>query len=226
VKYSLKQVLPGIFLVKCRRQYDLAMLFLRCQEFYESPNPKFRGQAFELVDYMEWYSKQHGNGAFTYPKDWTGFNIPGEVIFQCHQSNIPDWNRYDDLIEDIWLECNELSKSKEMTVNGWKVPITDIPFYVIGVFEGGYAYDHEIAHGLYFTSPMYKAAAKRLIREMPSKVRIEMRTTLKNLGYGSNVLNDELQAYMATGLARGAMKKIVDIKPARKSFQVLFRNQL
>ena len=66
MKYTLKEIKGGIFLVEFDNQYDLAMTFLRYQEFYESP--KFKGKRFTIIDFMEWYSKEY-DGAFTYTKD-------------------------------------------------------------------------------------------------------------------------------------------------------------
>jgi hypothetical protein len=45
---------------------------------------------------MEWYSKKQGDGAFTYPTDWAGFNIPSAVVTGVHALGISDYNRYDE----------------------------------------------------------------------------------------------------------------------------------
>ena len=43
IDYKIEQVKPKVFAVIIEDRYDRAMTFLRVQEFYESPNPAFRG---------------------------------------------------------------------------------------------------------------------------------------------------------------------------------------
>jgi len=43
INYKIEKVKPKIFAVIIEDSYDRAMTFLRIQEFYESPNPAFRG---------------------------------------------------------------------------------------------------------------------------------------------------------------------------------------
>src|SRR6266481_838206 len=95
MKYKVKQVKNRIYLAEFESHYDLCMFFLRYQEFYESPNPKFRGKTFELLDFMEWYAKDR-KGCFTYPIDWGGFNLPSKIISKVHSLGITDKNKYDD----------------------------------------------------------------------------------------------------------------------------------
>lgn len=110
-------------------------MFLRYQEYYESPNPHFRGKNFEILEFMEWYSKKHGNGVFTYPADWGGFNIPAHVIPNLWKQGIWDRNLYDYEMWTLYEKC--LKK------------YTDGQFYFIGVSGDGQAIRHEIAHGFF-----------------------------------------------------------------------------
>ena len=73
--FSLKQLMQRVWHLHFDHHYDLTMHFFRYQEYYESP--KFKQSNIQLVDLMDWYSKNMGDGIFTYPKDWSGFNLPG-----------------------------------------------------------------------------------------------------------------------------------------------------
>jgi len=50
--YSIKSVYPGIYLIKFKDDYNMAIHCLRYQEFYESPSSKFKGKSFTIFDYM------------------------------------------------------------------------------------------------------------------------------------------------------------------------------
>ncbi len=81
--YTLKEVRPRLFVVTFASQYDLAMMFCRAQEYYESECPKFHLNTFTRLEHMRWYAGKHGNGAFTYPDDYIGFNVPSWAIIDC-----------------------------------------------------------------------------------------------------------------------------------------------
>ena len=185
--FEIKEVKPGIFLFQFRHHYDMCMYFLRYQEFYESSSPKFRGKGFTIFDFMKWYSLKYGKGAFTYPDDWNGFNIPGNIIFDIWNKHlIPDKNFYDNEMYEAWKECNARAQGKK--------------FYIIGVVRGNKALEHEIAHGLFYLNPEYKKETSQLVKSLDPEIRKSINDTLKSLGYTPKVYVDETQAYMATGL--------------------------
>ena len=83
---GLYKVSDQIYFVKVKDNWDLANLFMRCQVFYECPNPKIRNHVFTIEEYKEWYTKDFKkNDIFTYGNDWKGFNIPSEKIEECHK---------------------------------------------------------------------------------------------------------------------------------------------
>jgi len=129
------RILPHIYHLQFEDAYDTAMHFLRFQEYYESL--KYRGQVFTLIDYMEWYSKNYGEGIFSYPDDWTGFNVPGNVLIEVTESEIPDFNKYDIQMRALVETVREEEKGH--------------PFYFIGTTVGDDpgTLDHEISHALY-----------------------------------------------------------------------------
>ena len=183
--FKVKEVRPGIFHFDFKNNYDLCMHFLRYQEYYESPSPKFRGKKFEIFDFMRWYSLKTGRGIFTYPDDWNGFNLPGNIIKDVWDLSISDKNIYDYEMLQAWSKCNAQANGK--------------PFYIIGTV-GKDALDHEIAHGLFYLNSEYQKQMKALVKGLSPEIRKEMNTNLKNLGYTPKVYVDETQAYMSAGL--------------------------
>lgn len=163
--------------------YDLAMYFLRYQEYYESSSSRFRGKSFTLLEFMEWYSKQNGRSCFTYPQDWGGFNLPGSIINDVHKLGIKDINSYD---KDMLRVYKQIIK-------------TSPKFYLIGTC-GDVALTHEVAHGLFYTNSKYKKAMSSLVKALNPKVKKIVIKYLTDLGYAKKVHVDECQAYLATGL--------------------------
>lgn len=188
--FEIIQVKPSIFLFKFKDYYDMAMHFLRYQEYYESSSPKFRGKQFEIFDFMRWYSKKYGKDSFTYPKDWGGYNIPSSVISEVYP-NITDYNRYDNAMYQAYIQCNlQLGQ------------VTKTPkFYIIGAVGNGETLKHEVAHGFFYTVPKYKEEMIKLTKELSPPLVKSLKTTLTKMGYTPKVHVDEIQAYMATGLA-------------------------
>jgi hypothetical protein len=101
INYKIEKVKPKIFAIIIEDSYDRAMTFLRIQEFYESPNPAFRGNKdFSFSEYMKWYTKEYGKG-FTYGTDWSGFNVPLEIAYTCYDTLTDRYTDYDDVMESI-----------------------------------------------------------------------------------------------------------------------------
>jgi len=218
--FEIIQIKPNIFLFKFKDYYDMAMHFLRYQEYYESASPQFRGKQFEIFDFMRWYSKKYGKDAFTYPKDWGGFNIPSSVIMDVHALVIKDFNKYDASMFGGWDYCAQIIKDTS-PVGTWvgKHP----KFYIIGSVDSGSTLKHEVAHGFFYTIPEYKKEMTALVKALPLDIRKLVNKTLSKMGYTPKVFIDETQAYMATGLYTESNPKFEDkLKKARKPFIKLF----
>jgi hypothetical protein len=218
--FKIKEVRKNIFLFAFKNQYDLCMHFLRYQEYYESPNKKFRGKAFSILNFMKWYSNSSFpkiEGAFTYPVDWDGFNLPSYVIENVRELGIPDKNAYDKAIWKAYKHCRKKAN--------------DDKFYIIGVsYEGkslSDALDHEIAHGLFYTCDEYKVAMNKLVLAMNPFLREAFEAWLKKKGYAKQVYTDETQAYMATSEDFGNNKSFtpeiaISLNEAAKDFKWVF----
>lgn len=190
IKYDIKEVLPKVFSVVIEDPYDRAMTFCRAQEYYESPNKDFRGKHFSMWDYMKWYSKE--KGSFTYPRDWSGFNIPLDKLYKLY--NDLDFEEletpYDFVMNDIMWEVYTMNK---LSKKG----------YVIGSKDRlGSTFEHELCHGLFATNRAYKKKALELVGKIKKKHYIKLFDGLIKMGYTENVIDDEIQAYMMFGYNR------------------------
>lgn len=206
--FKIKEVKAGIFLFEFSNHYDMCMHFLRYQEFYESSSPQFRGKSFDIFDFMKWYSLKYGKGAFTYPSDWNGFNIPGDTIKKVWDLHINSKTIYDYEMLMAWRECNQKANGQ--------------PFYIIGVVRGNKALNHEIAHGMFYLHPEYRKEATKLVKKLNPDIRASLNKTLKKLGYTPKVYTDETQAYMSTGLT-GAFGEVDQWAEERKAFRKLYK---
>lgn len=194
-EFTIKEVKPKIFLLKFEDQYNLAMHFLRYQEFYESPNPKFRNHAFTLIDFMDWYSHAFGYGTFAYPEHWIGFNIPDGIILKANLAGIPDFNRYDEAMLKVHQKCATKYPNER--------------FYIIGATtKSGSIMKHEIAHGFFYNNEDYKEKMSALVADLKPSFRRSFFKALKRIGYTSQVYVDECQAYLSTAVPAGFEIKI------------------
>ncbi len=205
---KVKEVAPSVFHVEFPKAYDLAMTFVRYQEFYESP--KFRGEYFKIMDYIEWYSKNVGNGSFTYPNDYDGFNIPSvvidKVLFKLHSFEYDIRTNHDEMMMDIRKNLAEHS-----------------PYYLIGTSkekESKSTINHEIAHGLFYTNSSYQEESLKLTNNLPDLVKTSLYKCMRALEYHPSVWDDEINSYMATGLRENM--KLSKFKGFTKPYVQLF----
>jgi hypothetical protein len=201
IDYKIEQVKPKVFAVIIEDRYDRAMTFLRVQEFYESPNPAFRSNSnFSFTEYMKWYSKEYGRG-FTYGMDWSGFNVPLEVAYNCYDTLKDRYTDYDDVMENIIHQIYEL--------NG-----DDCDGYMIGAGSTeGDTFQHEICHGLYATNKQYKELVDEITETIEWQDYLQFEGNLLDMGYTAAVIPDEIQAYLAFGhdykpFTKGVSKKV------------------
>jgi len=196
MQYRVREVKPNIFAVIVKDKYDRAMLFCRVQEYYECPNPKFRGKNFSIWDYMKWYNDKYGKG-FSYGADWSGFNIPWKVINEC----ICKLNKFETPYDHIMNEIShEISKR---STNGYVIACKDTK---------GDTFKHEVCHGLYYTNKEYKKKVDKITKQLPKEHYNTFKKNLLEMGYAVKVINDEIQAYLQYGYENEDFGKGVDIK--------------
>lgn len=213
-KIKLFEVYPKIFAVVIKDDKLRARVFMRYQEFYESDSETFRGKGFKWSDFVKFYKEKTKRDIFSYHEDWAGYNIPCDSIESCI-AKIPDLNFYD----LIMFSIVDTIKSKIGSEN----------FYLIGIDQNtgddpSLIY-HELAHGLWFSDSNYKSKMSKLIREMDDEIKERLIQKIIDLGYGENVHEDELQAYLSTGLIP-QMNRIKGIKQEMIKFQSVFEKYI
>lgn len=206
--FKIKEVRPKVFLFEFVDQYDMCMHFLRYQEYYESASAKYRGKKFTIFEFMKWYSKTYGHGAFTYPTDWDGFNVPGLVIKEMWSWGILDGNQYDQAMWQGYSECWRKAQSDDI--------------YIIGATKDQAALKHEIAHAFFYLHPKYKRKMTKLVKALPPKITTALKYSLKRVGYTAKVYTDEIQAYMSTGLTQMFGFDTDKWKTEREPFEKVF----
>lgn len=185
---EITEIVPHVYHLEFTSRYNLAMHFIRFQEYYESP--KYHKRFFSLVDYMEWYSAKY-DGNFSYPTDWSGFNVPSRSLlpFISTPSPIPDPNKYDKYMCNLIKAINEKEKGN--------------PFYFIGTRKGDTStLRHELSHAWYTVDPEYREKADKLLEQMDQEKRKKAREVLEATEYHPTVIDDEIVAYCSTGLHR------------------------
>lgn len=207
--FKVKKIADCIYMLDFESPYLLAMHFLRYQERYESPSPKFRNRSFTIVEFMEWYQSEFGKGSFTYPQDWVGFNVPSHIFDAQFKEGIPDPNRYDEAMQRVTDQMRKESGDR---------------YYVIGATgTKGWTFKHEVAHGAFYTMPEYKKEATALVKDLPDGLRHGLETYLLETGYTKSVLIDEDQAYMSTGLPTALRERTSRaLEKRRGPFKALF----
>ena len=215
VKGVVKEIRPKIYCVIVDDDYDRAMLFCRYQEFYESPYKKFRGKPFTWMEYMRFYKDAWKKRVFTYPEDWSGYNIPSNVMQKANHMFCKD-TEYDQIMNDIYFYCAIDSQNKN---DG-----TRCDWYLIGASSKDKGtMNHEIAHGLFFTNREYRMRMLYLLSLIPKKTMDKIDKKLIKMGYVNDrkILDDEAQAFLSTGLYNGLETK--EIKKYESNFIKIFK---
>lgn len=189
--FNLNKVCDRVYSWEFDSQFDMCLHAIRVSEFIESGHKLFESCDYELVDYIDWYSNNiNKKGVFSYTSDWGGFNIPSDDLKKAYEDHTPkDFNRVDHLVYGIYkyLRCKEGGEE----------------FYIIAYTKGDDdTFEHEFAHALYKIDLEYKKEMICAISTVPTKARNNVRKILKEkLHYGDAVIDDEFQAYFATGLS-------------------------
>ena len=234
--YEIKEVRDRVFAVIMEDDYARPMTFLRVQEYYESPNPEFRGKHFNIWDYIEWYSRTKKD-VFTYAFDWGGFNIPLPIAWECYEGkdkepkkgyngvrSLPDsWkSKWDETMKDIvWNVQSQMFNKKNRR---------DMNAYIIGAKDTeNSTFQHEVAHGLYYTNKEYRELMDEITQTIPLNHYLKFRSNLLKMGYTESVVDDEIQAYLSWGwdyakFSKGVPKTIC--KQLNKEYRKVFDTYL
>ena len=173
---KLKPYLHHIEFPSCE---DMCVHMLRFQEYTDSP--KYRGTIFTFDEFKEWYSKEFGNGKFTYYDDWSGFNISSDTLKVFYEGKF-----------------DPLSKEEKVILEKFKDIKGD--FYIITTFENykfnHETFPHEIAHAMFKFEPEYKKEVRATLKK---KDFSDIHKLFKEKWcYHSAVFEDETHAFLLT----------------------------
>lgn len=211
--YTLYELLPGVFYALFKDHYTFTMAFLRSCEIGEDGH--WKGKPFSLLEYMEWYAGQpYARGAFTYTRDWKGFHVDSDLILARKKVAIPDYNKYDQLMDEI---VNRISAYMGSSKAKWSL---------IGTSEKyeKRVLNHELAHAFWALDKTYRKDMKGLVSALPRAVRSKVSEVLTFEGYTKASVVEETHAYAATGV----IKKLrpTGLQDHVAPFRALFRSYL
>lgn len=167
-------------------QYLLTSTFIRFQESYESP--EFAGRGFSLEEFQDWYAETH-SGVFSYYDDWTGCNFPSTVVDNFIPSRFGLFSQ-----KEQWVFEQLYAAEGTYYVIGSSADLTGKESSV----------HHELVHGLYHLYPEYAKQVDTLVAKYQLKA---LRNGLLANDYLPRVINDEINAYLTTGLIPGLRNK-------------------
>lgn len=164
----------SIYLIESRTRQDLAAVFMRFQEYYESP--EFKGRVFSVDDFFHWYTGKFGS--FSYSKDWYGFNIPGTVLAPFKNGDFNPLTPGEQRLIDF---CSGIDESS----------------YIIGATPSAEYFketiQHEFVHGVFYTNSEYRREVASCINDFNIQT---VRNGLLKMGYCGDVVIDETNAYI------------------------------
>lgn len=181
--FSLIKYAPRVYHLQFTKRFDLCATFMRYQEFYESANPRFVNSSFTLAEFERWYTYNTGGDEFTYHSDWSGFNMPLNIIKCVHDQGIADPNMYDSLMWGIYKMIDSVEQN----------------CYIIGTSKECDIIDHELTHAMYYINEQYKLDVDNVIKYAVvwyQSLYEKLCSTLSNEGYAPHVFWDEINAYL------------------------------
>jgi len=209
--FKSSQPIKNCLLLEFNTQKDLALAFCRVEEYYEG-QPQLNRKYTSFVDFIDFFMKD--DGSINYFNYWSGFNIPGNVFTEWSQKEMHDKTKWELALADEVQKKLNLEK----------------PFYIIGGKKGDMnVIDHEIAHALYYMNTEYKDLMDAANYQFYKNLRMEyskMVKKLKKMGYGDNVIKDEVQAYMSTSTKKELVEKFELDFVKIKGFRTLYRKVL
>ena len=227
--FLLEEMRPKLFHLRIGHRYTLNMTMWRVSEYAESAD--WHGQIISLCEFMGQYAKEHSTATyptegkvelFTYPVDWSGFNIPSYAFDDLYpidgNSPIPDWNEHDEFLNFILTEIRKQVKNEKY----YLIATSDDPGDAPEVL------DHEVAHGLFYLDKEYQKKQLEALKKAPKEFIVKFKKILLTLIYAEHVHEDEMQAYLATGPCDEMVKlsKTKDWKNAAAKAEKIFKARL
>jgi len=184
VSIDCHKVCEHVYLVTSDSTRNLSEMFLRPEEFRESPISGIRGNFFTLEQYVDKYVEKYG--AFDYYDEWEAFNLTSrdvcEFLKKFPEKSLSSNERL--LIHTFRIILLEEGKSRWAIIG---MGLNDLDVY----------FRHEFAHSLYFINAAYRRAVNEKIKNLPKGYFKAFRKALIDSGYSStpDLIYDEIQAY-------------------------------
>lgn len=182
---KITEVTPEVFHLKFKDSDEMILHFIRFSEYYESGNPQLFRSKFSVQDALDSYKKYRGKSYFD---GIDGFNIPVTMISKMAAVFGDNLNTKEKFLISLIDNIRAMSETT--------------PKYIIatnGDEDDADEIKHELAHAFYYIDPVYRLKMDGLIKELPERVKKEVYDFLKREHYNQTVMDDEFQAYMATG---------------------------
>jgi hypothetical protein len=178
-------------------QKELTLTMCRPQEYYECDSNKLRNKVFTFEKFLDHYLDD--KGILSYFDYWSGFNIPGHIL------------------ENFFAKF-DLSEREKKLFNVTR-RFGNEPYYLIATkVNDTSTLKHELLHAHYYLNHGYKQKVHTVIRHMNPVLRKNITTRLKELGYTSSVITDEINAYMATSSLK-YLTEDMDLHLSRKDIK-------
>jgi len=206
---KLKLIRDNILYLTFPTQKELTLTLCRPQEFYECNDSRFRGTVFTFEQFIDHYLDDLGY--LTYFSYWSGFNLPSNIL------------------EEFFYKF-KLS-DREQLLRDITKPFKSKPYYLIATKKGDKdTLDHELVHAHYYLNAVYRQEVNVLVRHMRPELKKQLSKKLKELGYNSTVLIDEINAYMSTSSAKYLSESLEleitkrDVKPFENLAKLVLRD--
>lgn len=187
----LAPILPRIYRAEYQGLHDLAMAFVRIQEF--SDGAHYHRKIFEMEAFIEDWRERKGGGEFTYPQRWNGYNVPGTVI--------TEWLSRAQAESKVRPEEAQLLAALKGAAGA--PPWGDLYLFGVcdeeGPAEKDLVTEHETAHAFFHLYDRYRRRAHAFVGELPRDFRLRAEAVLRGKGYHRSAFPDEIQAYLSTG---------------------------
>lgn len=190
---TLKQYGNKIWAIVGDTRDEVALSFIRFQEYYE--NPVYKGKVgFTVQDIEQWQTTVSNK---PYEQCWAGFNIPGKIVEEVYFAGEHDMSNGFFPFTQYEQALLHLIFQKFI-----RVELADL--YFIGVARDQPEFDsiimHEVAHGLFKTNHQYRIAQLQNIKQLPTQTQSLVSNILLELGYCDDVIEDETHAYLLTDI--------------------------
>ena len=205
-KVKVTEIIEGLYHLEFPTLYLMNSTLIRFQEYYESP--KFKGMAFTLEEYMDWYAGKAEDGRFDYFDEVEGMNFPADSMSEFEH-----------------FHAFELGDKEYKSWVYFQLGSNEHAGYLIATAKTSqrFAFKHEIAHGMYYLIPAYKREVSKVMNSTaPYKAVIKtLKKALKPKWYHRSIMTDECHAYLIDGISAVNMHAFTGI--GRMMFKDLSR---